>query len=458
MNEAPAPLVSVIVLNLNGEGVIEPCLRHLLQQTHPNYEIIVVDNHSSDGSLAILEDYQRRGKLTLIRSASNLGCPGGRNLGLRQARGEFVAFIDNDGFADPGWLEAALQPFQHDATVGAVAAVVFFNRNRAVLNGAGGTVNWQGYGGDYGFHEPHEFARLPTDVLYPMGCGMVLRRAVLDELGPWDDLLLNYYDDTELGYRLWRSGYRAVVAPRAWVYHEFNYSTQFVPGKARLTEKGRIRTVLKYYPARHLARWLLYEVGHTVSQGPYAYLQLQAWIWNLWHLFSALKWRFKFRSRFEAFERLVSPTWGWFRFPVPTQALYQPDLERLGRSLSVDESADAQLNYGWHWPEKDRRRAFRWTSERASILFRLCRPAETLSLTLKTQLPQHVHLIVRRLGARTPTHEIILDDFPPRMGWGEYTLPCALAAGDYELVLESAVTRRLGRRRVGIAMASVGFT
>ena len=116
-----AKLVSVIVLNLNGESIIQRCLDCLLAQTYPNLEIIVVDNGSTDGSLAILEGYLTTGKVSVVSSTKNVGCPGGRNLGLRYARGEIIAFIDNDGYAEARWLEELVRTLDQDAQIGAVA-------------------------------------------------------------------------------------------------------------------------------------------------------------------------------------------------------------------------------------------------------------------------------------------------------------------------------------------------
>src|SRR5512139_1195824 len=97
---AETPFVSVIVLNFNGAAILPRCLDHLLAQTYERREILVVDNASSDGSDAVLADYAARG-VRVVASPANLGCPGGRNLGLEAARGDVVAFMDNDGYADP---------------------------------------------------------------------------------------------------------------------------------------------------------------------------------------------------------------------------------------------------------------------------------------------------------------------------------------------------------------------
>src|SRR5713101_4502456 len=147
-DQAQARLASVVVLNFNGESIIGKCLDHLLAQSYPNFEIIVVDNNSTDGSRATIEPFLATGKISVVASGTNLGVPGGRNLGLRAARGEIVAFIDNDGYADRNWLSEAIATLESQPDIGAVASVVFFAHSKAVLNGAGGTMNRSGFGGD----------------------------------------------------------------------------------------------------------------------------------------------------------------------------------------------------------------------------------------------------------------------------------------------------------------------
>src|SRR5579883_2769042 len=191
-----AKLVSIIVVNYNGKAVVARCLDCLLAQNYPNFEIIAVDNNSTDGSRAMLERYAAKG-VRVIRSATNSGGPGGRNLALPYAGGEILAFIDNDGYADRNWLSAAVGTLESDERIGAVASAVFFARRRTILNGCGGTINWQGYGGDLWFHAPYEFADIPREVLFPMACGAVVRADVFARMGQFDPLPLKWYEDVE---------------------------------------------------------------------------------------------------------------------------------------------------------------------------------------------------------------------------------------------------------------------
>jgi GT2 family glycosyltransferase len=217
--DAARPLASVIVVCWNVADVLARCLDQLFAQDYPNKEIIVVDDGSSDSTLEEAEAAQARGDLEVVRSSRNRGCPHARNMGLRRANGEILAFIDADGFAEPSWLRHLVAAFEADATVGGVASTVFFAANPIVLNGAGGIVNRQGWAADLSMSESYERAEIASEALYPMGCGMALRRSALERVGPFDDRMLNYYDDVDYGVRLWRAGFRVVVAPDARIDH-----------------------------------------------------------------------------------------------------------------------------------------------------------------------------------------------------------------------------------------------
>ncbi len=256
----PTSLVSVVVLNFNGAAVIDRCLDHLRGQTYPHREVIVVDNGSSDESVERLDRRARQGEIVLVRSPTNLGVAGGRNLALRRTRGDVVAFLDNDAYPSPTWLFELTAKLASDDKIGAVASLVFFDRHKLILNSAGGTLNYRGHGADWCFNVLLEHASLPDEVLYPTGCGMAVRRAVLDRIGEQDDVIPYYgYDDVEVGIRTWQLGSRVVLARRAWVDHDRGYSARFNPNLSLLRERGRIRNALKYLPGARLLAWLAHE-------------------------------------------------------------------------------------------------------------------------------------------------------------------------------------------------------
>ncbi|MDE2058525.1 MAG: glycosyltransferase family 2 protein [candidate division NC10 bacterium] len=450
--------VSIIILNLNGEKIIRKCLDHLLKQTYSNFEIIVVDNGSSDGSLVILEEYLSTGKVSVVSSKRNLGVPRGRNLGFLHAKGDIIAYMDNDGYADKNWLEEAVRTLESDEGIGAVASTVFFNKKKIILNGAGGTINLQGYGGDFFFNAPYEFAQFPYEVLYSMAIGMVIRRSVMDQCGPLDPLPIKWYEDTELGIRIWKLGFRVVVSPNAWVDHDIGHSDQFLPDKIYLCEKARIRTVLKYYPLSQLPYWFLREFCHFLHHLKFRWsIPVKAWAWNLFHLPSALKWRLRFTFKRGSFWHLIHPSWRFFPPPVPNNLAFQPDLRRAGSRLISDGTTDLwQLNFGWYDLERDGLISYRWIEPQASAFFHFTSPIRSFSIMLRTPwAQQEVKVVLRRLGEIEPELEV---SFTASSSWEERVCSLNLEGGFYELIL---VTERgfvdPFRRTVGIAVSSVIF-
>lgn len=455
--------VSVIVLNFNGEKIIRECLDHLLKQTYPDFEIIVVDNASSDGSVAVLEEYLTTGKVSVVRSTKNLGVSGGRNLGLLYTRGEIVAFMDNDGCADKNWLKEAVRTLESDERIGAVASVVFFSKRKIILNGAGGTLNFQGYGGDICFNSPYEFAEIPHEVLYPMGCGMMIRKGLMDLIGPFDSVPLKWYDDTELGIRLWKLGFRVVVSHNAWVDHNMGHSDQFLPGKIYLCERARIRTVLKYYPTRQLVRWLLREwyflryVRHFKSPSLWS-IPFKAWAWNICHLISTLKWRSKFAFKRNSFWHLLHPSWGAFPPPAPNNRAYRPDPKQAKDWLILDGDADRhQLNFGWYYEEREGAMSYRCTEAHASAFFRFGSVVHICSIMLRILCAgQRSRIVVRRLGEIEPVLEIPIE--APLLSWQKKSYPCNVGAGIYEiLLLTEGIFRDASGRELGVAVSAIEF-
>ncbi|MBM4269363.1 MAG: glycosyltransferase family 2 protein [Deltaproteobacteria bacterium] len=456
---APRPRVSVIVLNYNGASLIGRCLDHLIAQTLRDFEIIVVDNASSDESRDILDHYASTDGIRVLLSPTNRGVPGGRNLGLAEARGEIVAFIDNDGFAHPDWLENAVPVFD-DPSVGAVASLVFFRRKKIIVNGAGGTLNLRGYGGDHCFRTSYEFARLPDEVLYPMGCGMLVRRSTMDEIGRFDEKIFNYYDDVELGIGVWNSGKRVVLCPDAWVDHDYSSSTTTTRDKMYLCERNRIRTVLKYFPLRLLPRWLLHEralIGY-LRWRDFRSIPFRAWGWNLCHLVSALAHRRRASTGRYAYWHLMHWSWGQYPPPLPEEHVCETRLGAAGAKLDLGTEADASsLLFGWFAPEQDGTIPYRWSAPAASLVCKLEEPASRCTISFRSPRPdQRVRIVLRRLGEIDPAVELPLD--PPAPHWSSRTVSCDLGAGTYEVLVLSnpPLVDPLGRE-LGAGLASISF-
>jgi hypothetical protein len=444
----------VIVVCWNAEDVLGRCLEHLLEQDYPSCEVIVVDDGSRDDTVAVAEAAAARGELKIVRSARNRGCPSARNLGLRHAHGEIVAFVDADGFAAPDWLRGIVAAFAGDETIGGVASTVFYDDNPLVLNGAGGTVNRQGWAADLSMNESYESARIVAEALYPMGCGMAIRREALARVGPFDDRMLNYYDDVDYGVRLWRAGYRVAVASEAWIDHRATLGDS--TRKRLLCERHRMRVVLKHAPARALGSWAAHEARSLRAASCAGRAQrLRAIAWNACHLASVLRHRRADRGP-QPPSRLSDASWGdAFPVGVPARSTPRPEMAADGLDMASPMTPD-QLSYGWFPAETVAGRSFRWAAERAAVLVSLQRPVRVLRLDYSHPPIDTggIELDVRALDASEPSDAIRSVRLPWRfIARSVENHPIALEPGDYEIVFgvsgrgwtdPPAETRRLG--------------
>jgi len=462
---AAAPLASVIVVCWNSADVLGGCLDHLLVQDYANYEIVVVDDGSQDDTLAVAERRASTdGDLKIVRSSRNRGCPAARNLGLEHARGEIVAFIDADGFAAPSWLRHLVAAFDADEAVGGAASTVFFAENPLVLNGAGGTVNRQGWAADLSMNESYERAEIASEALYPMGCGMAVRRSALERVGPFDGRMLNYYDDVDYGMRLWRAGYRVVVARDAWIDHGFGGSGSDSSRKQLLCERHRIRVVLKHAPPGSLGRWSVHEARAIArADTPRRWQKLKAIAWNAAQLPNTLASRRQLRHAAPVPDRLIDPSWG-DGFPAGVPPQLTPVPESAGSTLDMaDPSSEDQLLYGWFSAEHVDGHSYRWAGVQAAALIGLRAPVRMLRLRF-THVPVDtggIDMCIRRLGSPAP----LVPVWGAHLSWQSIErsvekYPLTLPAGDYEVVFScprgwSDPPREI--RSLGFALASMSF-
>jgi GT2 family glycosyltransferase len=435
-------LASVIVVCWNAADVLGRCLDHLFAQDYVNREIIVVDDGSDDETLEVVRQASTRGELTLVRSRGNRGCPSARNLGLRHAGGEIVAFIDADGFATPEWLGEVVEAFGDDLQIGGVASTVFFDHNPLVINGAGGIVNRQGWAADLSMNESYEEARIALEALYPMGCGMALRREALERVGPFDDRMLNYYDDVDYGTRLWRAGYRVKVAPDAWIDHGFGGAVGDSTRKRLLCERHRMRVVLKHASASTLAQWAVWEARSLrAAPTPVRLQKLKSVAWNASHLPSVLASRWRLHRAPSVPEGLVDPSWG-DGFPAGVPLHLRPAPERARALVEMDDpDAEGQLLHGWFPVERVGDRSYRWAGLHAAALVHLDEPAGRMRVNY-AHVPEDiggVDVLIRRVGSS----ETLTPVWATRLLW-QYIArsvenhPLSLAPGYYEIVFSAA--------------------
>ncbi len=223
----PGPVVSrvvVIVPNWNGIGHLEACLRSLLAQEFADYAVILVDNGSRDGSLELVQ--REFPQVRVIANATNLGFATANNQAVRASRSEFVATLNNDAWADPRWLGELVRAMEARPEVGMCASRMLLADQPAVVDSAGIAVDRVGIAWGLGGGSPDGgSASSPIPVFSPCAGAALYRRAMLDEIGLFDEDFFMYYEDFDLCNRARQRGYKLLVVPQAQMWHRAGAST-----------------------------------------------------------------------------------------------------------------------------------------------------------------------------------------------------------------------------------------
>jgi len=251
------PRVSVVILTALGPTHLRECLASLQAQTYPpdRREVIVVDNGSSVDPTAVVEQYYPGAKV--IRNATNLGFSAGNNIGARAADGEYLIFLNDDTRAHPDWIRELVATARR-RNAASVATRILTWDGRAI-DFVDAAANFEGKGFQIGYGMPaehHHWEERP--ILSACGAAMLVDRRVLLDTGEWDEGTFAYYEDLELGWRLWLLGHEVWLSPGAIVYHKHHGTSGRWPEapRLRLYERNSFRILYAHLSLHTLAQVL----------------------------------------------------------------------------------------------------------------------------------------------------------------------------------------------------------
>ncbi|MBI1339929.1 glycosyltransferase [bacterium] len=212
-----SPRISVAVVNFNGGDYLRECLRSLARQTFTDFETLVVDNASTDGSLELIEEAPS--ELRILRQDANLGFAAANNIAAKAGRGEWLALLNPDAVADPDWLEALLRAVSKRPTHRLVASVQIDLADSTRLDGAGDCYSAYGYAWRGGYGAPVERTPDAGDCFAPCGAAAFYPRERFLEAGGFESYYFCYHEDVDLGFRMRLLGERCQFDPTARVRH-----------------------------------------------------------------------------------------------------------------------------------------------------------------------------------------------------------------------------------------------
>jgi GT2 family glycosyltransferase/glycosyltransferase involved in cell wall biosynthesis/SAM-dependent methyltransferase len=258
-DDSTLPSVGVVLVNLNGADHLVDCLDSLAAQDYPadRLQVVLVDNDSTDGSRELLAE--RYPWVTVLPQDSNTGFAPAVNTGARALTTDCVVLVNNDARVDPSFVRELVAGF--DPASGAVCvAARILSWDGTTVDFVDGAVNYYGMGQQLSYGQP--VADVPVEdgaeLLFACGGAMLVHRQVFLDLGGLDPGFFAYFEDVDFGWRLWVTGYRVVLAPKAVAYHRMHGTSGRFPLHQRYTlyERNALRMIVKNYSDENLQRVL----------------------------------------------------------------------------------------------------------------------------------------------------------------------------------------------------------
>lgn len=231
------PKVFIIILSWNRMECLKSCIESILRVNYPNYEVVVVDNASTDGSPEMVKHTFESVKL--IRNKRNLGYTGGNNVGIKFALmkgADYVLLLNDDVVVDRNFLIELVKVAERDPNIGVVAPKIYYYEEPTKL--------YQRYG-KRNFYLGMPYKRLenvsePDEVDYILGTALLVKKEVIKRVGMLDQNFFAYVEEHDWCYRIRKAGFKIMYVPTAIVYH-----------KVSLSFSGRVNPVVLYYDTRN---------------------------------------------------------------------------------------------------------------------------------------------------------------------------------------------------------------
>jgi GT2 family glycosyltransferase len=225
LTAGPIPLVSIVIVNYNTLPYLKNCLTSIEMSTYPNYEIILVDNASTDKSVEFVE--RNFPSIRVIKNVQNVGSAAGNNIGISAARGDYIFLLNPDTEVEPSCIHNLVEVLNKDPKVGVCGAKLLLLDKKRILQHAGGKYHPIGVSIDRGVFEEdkNRYSKI-EEVTFVCGAALMVRRRLFSEIGMLDPAFFLYHEEVDFCIRTWLHGFKVVYVPAAVVYHKSGYVSE----------------------------------------------------------------------------------------------------------------------------------------------------------------------------------------------------------------------------------------
>lgn len=252
----PGPRVSVVIPTWNGRELLQGALDSLDRQAFGEFDVIVVDNGSTDGTVEYLRS--SRPAVELVAFADNVGFAGAVNAGIAAAASDYVALLNNDMDLDPAWLGELVAALDAHPEAGSATSKQLIASSRELLDGAGDLVTWYGatWRRGHGVRDDGQYD-VAAELASACAGAALYRRTALDDVGPFEESFFAYLEDTDWGLRAQLRGWSCRWVPSSVAYHLGGATSRRMGDlETQLIHRNSLALALRCYPARRLVAWL----------------------------------------------------------------------------------------------------------------------------------------------------------------------------------------------------------
>lgn len=303
------PKVSILIVNWNGKDVFKDCLESLEKLTYPNWELILVDNGSTDGSENLVSNYTLKFKeYILIKNSKNLGFAPANNQGVKRSTGEYILLLNNDTKVTPLFLSTMVDKMEQKNEIGVMQPKIYLSDMGGYLDNAGAFLTPSGFLQHWGFKKKDGVEFDEEKLIFSAkGACLLTRKSLVDKIGLFDNDFGSYFEESDFCFRVWLSGFKVLYYPKAHIFHRLGATSKkmnqyFVNYHSF---KNRILSLFKNLDGLHLVTILIPHLGIVLGLGIYYLIKLdfkKSWmifsslLWNLMNIFSSLNKRIKVQS------------------------------------------------------------------------------------------------------------------------------------------------------------------
>jgi len=250
------PLVSIVVVSHNSENDLEACLQSVYSQDCRNFEILVIDNNSDDGSVKLVRTKYPEVNVTALEE--NIGFGGACNLGATLAQGDLIAFLNPDTRVHKRWLKEIVSKILASPMLGACGSQVLFWDGERIQSLGGVYSRETGYALDIGFgaQSSRIDSRSSRPVFHVCGASIVVRKSIFKLVQGFDEDYFMYFDEVDLSWRIRMRGFQVDIVPTSIIYHKINPRRAYLATSRFWIERNSLRTLLKNYELRNVIIYL----------------------------------------------------------------------------------------------------------------------------------------------------------------------------------------------------------